>query len=73
LALYDEERHAHHRFVYIGPDPGVCAVSADAVFCTLLGYPAQATRREAEAVTLARSRGMHRRWRKHSIRFASPS
>jgi predicted ATPase len=54
LELYNEERHACHRHVYIGHDPASCALSADAVFLVLLGYPAQAAHCEAEAITLAR-------------------
>jgi predicted ATPase len=54
LELYNEERHACHRHVYIGHDPAACALSADAVFLVLLGYPAQAAHCEAEAITLAR-------------------
>jgi predicted ATPase len=54
LALYDEERHAHHRAVYLGHDPAVCALTIDATSQWALGYPTRADRLMDEAVTLAR-------------------
>jgi DNA-binding winged helix-turn-helix (wHTH) protein/predicted ATPase len=54
LALYDEESHARHRYVYIAHDPAACALSVDAVFHMLLGHPSEATRCGVEAITLAR-------------------
>ena len=42
LALYDEDRHAHHRFLYLGHDPAVCGLSIASLLHTLLGYPARA-------------------------------
>jgi class 3 adenylate cyclase/predicted ATPase len=54
LALYDEERHAHHRYIYFGHDPGVCALAVGAVVRWALGYPVQAMRKGSEAVVLAR-------------------
>ena len=54
LRLYDEERHAHHRYVYLGHDPAVCALAMDAYVQWALGYPTQAAHREDEAVALAR-------------------
>jgi class 3 adenylate cyclase len=54
LALYDEERHAHHRHVYLGHDPAVCALACAATVQWPLGYAARATRFADEAVTLAR-------------------
>jgi predicted ATPase len=54
LTLYDEERHAHHRYVYLGHDPAVCALGIGASVQWSLGYPARAMRSEAKAVTLAR-------------------
>jgi len=57
LKLYDEERHAHHRYVYFGHDPAVCAFAVDAVVQWALGYPVRALCREKEAITLARKLG----------------
>jgi DNA-binding winged helix-turn-helix (wHTH) protein/predicted ATPase len=54
LNLYDETRHARHRFLYIGHDPAVCALSLKALFQWLLGYPTQALRLENEAIVSAR-------------------
>jgi tetratricopeptide (TPR) repeat protein len=54
LTLYDEERHAHHRHVYLGHDPAACALGVGASVQWALGYPLRAMRREGEAVTLAR-------------------
>jgi predicted ATPase len=54
LALYDEERHAHHRSLYLGHDPAVCALSFGATVQWALGYPAQADRLAGESIALAR-------------------
>jgi predicted ATPase len=54
LSLYDETRHARHRFLYLGHDPAVCALSIKAVSQWLLGHPTQALRLESEAIDLAR-------------------
>ena len=54
LALYDEGRHAHHRFVYLGHDPAVCGLAMDATAQWALGYPAQADRLMGESVAMAR-------------------
>jgi predicted ATPase len=54
LNLYDETRHARHRFLYLGHDPAVCALSIKAVLRWLLGHPTQALRLESEAIDLAR-------------------
>jgi predicted ATPase len=54
LNLYHEVRHARHRFLYMGHDPAVCALSIGAVLRWLLGYPEQAQRTEREAIALAR-------------------
>jgi class 3 adenylate cyclase/predicted ATPase len=54
LALYDEDRHANHRYVYFGHDPGVCALAVDAVVQWALGYPARAIQRTGAAIALAR-------------------
>ena len=54
LALYDEARHAGHRFLYLDHDPAVCALSIGALLRWLLGYPKQGIRLEHDAITLAR-------------------
>ncbi|WOH54836.1 adenylate/guanylate cyclase domain-containing protein [Bradyrhizobium sp. sBnM-33] len=54
LALYDEARHAEHRFLYLDHDPAVCALSMGALLRWLLGYPNQGIHEEHDAITLAR-------------------
>jgi len=54
LALYDEARHARHRFLYVDHDPAVCALSIGALLRWLLGYPKQGIRLEYDAIALAR-------------------
>jgi predicted ATPase len=53
LSLYDEKRHAHHRYIYLGHDPAVCALAQAAVVQWALGYPAQARQLELKALGLA--------------------
>ena len=54
MGLYDEVRHARHRFLYLGHDPAVCALSIKSVLQWLLGHPTQAVRSERDAIDLAR-------------------
>lgn len=54
LALYDEVRHARHRFLYLGHDPAVCGLSIKSVLQWLLGHPAQGVQSERDAIDLAR-------------------
>ena len=54
LRLYDEERHAHQRNVYLGHDPAVCGLGINASVQYALGYPSGVPLLEAEAITLAR-------------------
>jgi predicted ATPase len=54
LALYDRARHAHHRYLYLGHDPGVCMLAIGAVMQSALGHLRGAVRREQEALALAR-------------------
>jgi class 3 adenylate cyclase/predicted ATPase len=54
LGLYDEVRHARHRFLYFGHDPAVCALSIKAVLQWLLGHPTQGVLLERDAIDLAR-------------------
>jgi class 3 adenylate cyclase/tetratricopeptide (TPR) repeat protein len=54
LALYDEERHAHHRFLYLGHDPAVCGLAIGAQVYWTLGYPMRASGMAEQALALAR-------------------
>ena len=54
LALYDEQRHAHHRFLYLGHDPAVCGLAIASQLCSALGYATQAKDKADQALTLAR-------------------
>ncbi|WP_170991849.1 adenylate/guanylate cyclase domain-containing protein [Bradyrhizobium elkanii] len=54
LALYNEQCHAHHRFLYLGHDPAVCGLAIAAQLCSSLGYAAQAKERADQALVLAR-------------------
>jgi class 3 adenylate cyclase/predicted ATPase/DNA polymerase III delta prime subunit len=51
--LYDPEKHASHRLVYGGHDPGVCAQLSGALAEWLLGYPDKALASIAEGLALA--------------------
>jgi adenylate cyclase len=52
IALYDFQQHRSLAFLY-GTDPAVICLSYAATALWLLGYPDQARRRSAEALTLA--------------------
>ena len=54
LLIYDEERHAHHRHVYVGHDPGVCALIMSAKAHWALGHPEKARYLVGETLVLAR-------------------
>jgi predicted ATPase len=54
VAIYDRERHAHHRHVYLGHDPRVCSLNFGASVQFILGYPDQAYQLAREGVALAR-------------------
>jgi len=54
LALYDEERHAHHRFLYLGHDPAVCGLAIASQLYSTLGYPTRAIDAGDRALALAR-------------------
>ena len=51
--LYDPEKHASHRFVYGGHDPGACARLLGAHAEWLLGYPETALASIADSLSLA--------------------
>ena len=57
LTLYDAERHTHHRYVYLGHDPGICMLALGAVMRSALGYPRAAMRRESKVLVAARRLG----------------
>ena len=54
LALYDEERHAHHRYHYLGHDPAVCGLAIASQLHSALGHPTRARDMGDRALTLAR-------------------
>jgi predicted ATPase len=54
VALYNEEHHAHHRYVYLGHDPSVCGLGIGAIVQWALGYPVRSMQLEGEAVALGR-------------------
>jgi class 3 adenylate cyclase/tetratricopeptide (TPR) repeat protein len=54
LALYDEQVHSHHRFLYLGHDPAVCGLAIASQLCSALGYAGQAKERDDQALVLAR-------------------
>jgi class 3 adenylate cyclase/tetratricopeptide (TPR) repeat protein len=51
--LYDPEKHASHRFVYGGHDPGACARLLGSWAEWLLGYPDKALASIADSLSLA--------------------
>ena len=51
--LYNPERHQHHRLLYGGHDPGVCAGYIGAQVNWLLGYPERALEIGNESLVLA--------------------
>jgi predicted ATPase len=51
--LYDPEKHASHRLIYGGHDPGACAGYVGAQAEWLLGYPETALASVAESLALA--------------------
>jgi class 3 adenylate cyclase/predicted ATPase len=54
ISRYDHIRHHTLAFTFSGHDPGVCAHGIRALNMALLGFPEQAMKLAAEAVTLAR-------------------
>jgi hypothetical protein len=55
ISQYDRTRHHALAFAFSGHDPGVCAHGIRAINTALRGFPRQAMKLGAEAVTLARS------------------
>jgi len=54
LALYDEDRHAHHRFLYLGHDPAVCGLAIASQLCSACGHAERARDSADRALSLAR-------------------
>jgi predicted ATPase len=54
FAIYDQQKHKHHAFLYGGHDPGVCCGFHAAEVLWLLGYPDHALRRSKDSLILAR-------------------
>lgn len=54
FAIYDQQKHKHHAFLYGGHDPGVCCGYHAAEVLWLLGYPDHALRRSTDSLALAR-------------------
>jgi predicted ATPase len=69
LSLYDEERHAHHRHVYVGHDPGVCALIMSAKAHWAHGRPEKARYLVGETLALAR-RLQHAPSLAHALTYA---
>ncbi|HEX3883903.1 MAG TPA: AAA family ATPase [Stellaceae bacterium] len=56
-ALYDPERHAHHRHVYLGHDPAVCSCNFAMVANAALGYHDRSKQFHDEGIARARQLG----------------
>lgn len=73
IRLYDRERHRHHRHVYGGHDPGVCACGTGANAAWLTGHADEAFRLANQAVALGEeiehpfSEAMARMWAMHAL------
>lgn len=52
IRLYDPERHSHHRHLFGGHDPGVCARSVGSVSCWMTGHADEARRLAEDAIRL---------------------
>ncbi|WP_082549047.1 AAA family ATPase [Rhizobacter sp. Root404] len=53
IRLYDRERHQHHRHIYGGHDPGICACGTGANAAWLTGYADEALQLADRAVAIA--------------------
>lgn len=53
IGLYHRERHRHHRHVYGGHDPGVCACGTGANAAWLTGYTDQALQLGHQAIVIS--------------------
>ena len=52
IGLYNRERHRHHRHVYGGHDPGVCACGTGANTAWLMGHTDQALQLGRQAIAI---------------------
>ena len=52
IRLYDPDKHRHHRHIYAGHDPGVCACGTGANAAWLCGYADEAMQLADRAVTI---------------------
>ena len=52
--IYDEERHAHHRHIYLGHDPGACRLHFAACLASVEGRFDQTRNLAEEGIALAR-------------------
>jgi len=52
-AIYDETRHAHHRHVYMGHDPGACLLAYQGITNAVLGHPTRGARAAGDCVARA--------------------
>jgi predicted ATPase len=73
IRLYHPERHRHHRHVYGGHDPGVCACGTGANAAWLTGHTDEAVRLAYQAVAIGNeiehpfSQCMARMWAMHAL------
>jgi len=76
IDLYHRERHRHHRHVYGGHDPGVCAFGTGANAAWLTGYPDEAVQLAHRAVAIGKaiehpfSQSMALMWAMHAVHGA---
>ena len=72
ISLYHRERHRHHRHVYGGHDPGVCACGTGANAAWLTGYTDQALQLGNQAIDIGEeiehpfSQSLARMWTMHA-------
>jgi class 3 adenylate cyclase/predicted ATPase len=72
IRLYDRERHRHHRHVYGGHDPGVCACGIGANAAWLTGHADEALKLADQAVAIGEetehphSQAIARMWAMHA-------
>jgi len=52
IRLYDRERHRHHRHIYGGHDPGICACGTGANAAWLTGYAEDALKLANQAIAI---------------------
>lgn len=76
IGLYHRERHRHHRHVYGGHDPGVCACGTGANAAWLTGHADQALQLGSQAIAIGEeiehpfSQSMARMWTMNAVHCA---